>query len=422
MSGYVRHMTTHIKVLAVWIRTVGVAGALSLAAGCGNGAGQAEEVAPELDPVLTAAQDIVDVDQTPAKRQSIGNCWIYATTSWAESLSLTATGAPENFSETYWTYWHWFDQIVTRRPASLTTGGGFSTMTRLISTYGVVSEGHFIPNEDTAEMSMRQKSALASMNQALASGALANPAARANRVLVRQELDRAFALAPETVAELDRVFGADVSRSFASRTAPDSETLRDASTVRVSYLQADGSTKNGDLRSALRDWTESYYPRNTTSRRAFQQRFQRALHSRLPVLLTWFVDFNALDNSTGSFAGPPTSPGNQGYHMTVAEDYAVRDVPGFGTLPAGVLETRPEALAAALDPSASLMFIRTKNSWGGLRPDRKFVEGFPGYHDLHFAYLNGPVKECAQTNGATDTSNCPSDLTPFVSVIMPRGF
>ena len=99
--------------------------------------------------------------------------------------------------------------------------------------------------------------------------------------------------------------------------------------------------------------------------------------------------------------------------MTVLEDYQINDVPGFGTLKAGVLETRPAALAAALDPAAKIEFIRIKNSWGtGLDPS--MTGNFMGYYDLHLNYLNGPIR---WTEGMTTR-----DRTPLSTVVMPPGF
>jgi hypothetical protein len=63
-------------------------------------------------------------------------------------------------------------------------------------------------------------------------------------------------------------------------------------------------------------------------------------------------------------------------------------VPGFGTLPAGVKETRPEALAASLDPRATITFLRIKNSWG----DDNLNEGL---YDMTMSFVDGPV---AKTN------------------------
>jgi hypothetical protein len=102
----------------------------------------------------------------------------------------------------------------------------------------------------------------------------------------------------------------------------------------------------------------------------------------------------------------------------VLEDYQINDVPGFGTLKAGVTETRPEALQAALDPAAKIEFFRTKNSWGassGPAPE------FNGYLDLYTAYLNGPVKKCEPASGGATEPTC-VDEVPLWRVGLPAGF
>lgn len=106
--------------------------------------------------------------------------------------------------------------------------------------------------------------------------------------------------------------------------------------------------------------------------------------------------------------------------MVVMEDYEVTDVPGFGTLKAGVKETRPEALAAALSDSAKISFIRVKNSWGSYRSDRGF--SLPGYHDLFMQYLNGPVKQCDENaDGSPNAASC-WNTVPLQDVVLPAGY
>ena len=106
--------------------------------------------------------------------------------------------------------------------------------------------------------------------------------------------------------------------------------------------------------------------------------------------------------------------------MVVMEDYEIDNVPGFGTLKVGTLETRPAALTAALSDTAKLKLIRIKNSWGNSRADRQFV--VPGYHDLYMTYLNGPLKECTQTpEGTSILSQCHNG-TPLNDVVIPPGY
>jgi aminopeptidase C len=58
------------------------------------------------DGVDTTTDDVTDIKNSAVKNQSIGNCWVYATIGWAESLHLTQTGKELNLSESYVTYWH----------------------------------------------------------------------------------------------------------------------------------------------------------------------------------------------------------------------------------------------------------------------------------------------------------------------------
>src|SRR5690606_31332793 len=130
-------------------------------------------------------------------------------------------------------------------------------------------------------------------------------------------------------------------------------------------------------------WQEVAYPTTPEERRAFLARAQRAMHDGLPPLLTFTVDFAAMRGST--FADVPTSPGRQGGHMVALSDYEIEDVPGFGALKAGVEETRPEALEAALSPEANIVFLRVKNSWGPTGAGSEFTVS--GHYDLYMKYL-----------------------------------
>ncbi|MBK6695189.1 MAG: hypothetical protein IPG50_23700 [Myxococcales bacterium] len=378
---------------------------------------------------------LADVTQTAVKRQSIGNCWLYATASWAESLHKSATGTELNSSESYWSYWHWFDQITEGWSTKIETGGSFDVAAGLIDTYGVMAEGDFIEEESDVEMSARQHAALDAINLSLSTGVLKTEDARRDRALVRAELDRAWSLSTAVVAQLDDAFGADVSRTLKRDARIGGTSIKAASALATRLL--DPETKapvDKTLADALGEssgnswwsrregplaWKKVNYPTGDSRRRDLLGRVQRALHDKQPVILSFFVDFNALDGQ-GRFFAPPATPGRQGGHMVVMDDYEISNVPGFGTLRAGVVEERPEALSAALASEATIDFIRVKNSWGANRPDRQFV--VPGYHDLYMNYLNGPIKQCSQTpEGNTDTSNCWDD-TPLNDVVLPAGY
>jgi hypothetical protein len=417
---------------------------------------------------ITASTDpITDIPQTWVRRQTIGNCWLYATATWAESLNKATLPAdapmpdgavtgvvipadagdagytgPEpwrpaglNISESYWTYWHWFDQLAngSNRGGEITTGGWFNTAAEIINRYGVMMEIDFIEGEKWFESSPTQKRALAVINESMKSGALKGLDARRDRATVRAELDRAFELPPAVIAKMDQVFGRTVSKTLDRSNVSTENTgivrareievfVRDpASRTRVKKTLQDaiGDRGNNGQRVGSFAWNLASYPDVASQRRNMQIRVQRALHDQLPIIMSWQVDFNAMDPQ-GRFMAPPEEPGSQGGHMVVADDYQINDVPGFGTLPVGTVETRPAALQAALDPSAKIEFFRVKNSWGTGRADPVVVPG--GYHDLYMKYLDGPMKFCEQNAEGTDsTSDCYDD-TPLSAFVLPPGY
>jgi hypothetical protein len=411
---------------------------LALSAACAGG-----EAPVQVESNDASTHPITDVSHTPVKRQSIGNCWLYATASWAESLHRDLTGETLDLSESYGTYWHWFEQIANEGTGEIQTGGSWGVAVELISRYGLMLEGDFIPGEANSEMSFAQSRALGMINASLAAGPLADWSARQDRALVRSELDKAFGLEPDVVAQMDAVFGKAVTRtldrstiSLAGRPIFRSRSLAvshvdafSGDKQEITLADAIGtasSTWNPDVRNGPFAWSEAGYPGSVSRRRNLQIRVQRAMHLSQPVVMSWLVDFNALDAS-GAFSAPPLTIGRQGGHMVVAEDYEIDNVPGFGTLPVGVDETRPDALQAALSPEADLQFIRVKNSWGNSRPDRPFV--IPGYHDLFMEYLDGPIGRCvrrADEPAGVDPENRPclqsSPTTPLWSFVLPPGF
>ena len=376
---------------------------------------------------------ITDVNHSAVKRQSIGNCWIYATASWAESLNKSAspTDTAKNLSESYWTYWHWFEQIANSRTSEVSTGGSYDTAVALITRYGMMNEADFIPEEAEVEMSARQASALKAINLSLKSGALRFAIMRRNRALVRSEMDKAWGLSPAVTAQLDTAFGSNVARTL-DRSASNAGTkilksselavkLVDPTThapVDAKLSDAIGSVGGFGGHAGRLAWNTVSYGSDSTSRRTFLKRVQKALADKQPVVMSWFVDFNSLD-SEGRFFAPAATPGRQGGHMVVLEDYQISNVPGFGTLKAGELATTDQ-LTAALDDSAKFEFIRVKNSWGNYRSDRAFVT--PGYHDLYMAYLNGPVKQCDTDADENPNLNSCWDTTPLEDVVLPAGY
>lgn len=384
--------------------------------------------------------DITDVNHTDVERQSIGNCWLYAEASWVESMHLTATGEKFDASQSYWTYWHWFEQIVDEGNGEIETGGFFTVANDLIRRRGLISEAKFIKEDAASEMSSRQSSALNKMNAELKTGRLKDYAARSDRALVRKVLDEAWGLSSTVKGQMTKVFGKDYTKSLVDSAVTTGTPVIAAKAFKVQYTERKtdpnkGTVKNTTLDVALDDWREASYPEWGSNldaqRRTFQIRVQKALHDRQPVVITWDVDFNAMEGSDpvlrGSFnlttlkkAG---KAGHQGGHMTVLEDYQV-STQQFGVLKAGVtldpsIPEDQKKLDAALLTSSKVEFFRIKNSWGALRDDRSSAPGFPGYHDLYMDYLNGPIAWCPD---ATDTTKCPGKTTPFNNVVLPPGY
>jgi len=372
--------------------------------------------------------EIVDVPQTDVERQSIGNCWLYSHASWIESMHLSATGVKFDVSQSYWTYWHWFDQVAGGFTDKISTGGNWQTANNIVRKYGLMAEADFIRADTTQEMSTKQKQALEAMNASLKSGALADPAARRDKKILRAELDKAWGLTPEQSAELNKVFGDNVTKTLDRSASAAGSKIIPAKSFAVQFTTGPGTApRKSTLDVAQATWRQTFF----NGSRQFYQRVQRALHDRQPIIITWFVDFNALANDGPKKGGfnietlDEKGSGSQGGHMTLLEDYEATLADGT-VLKAGVtLDPTKDAalLARALEPSTKIEFLRVKNSWGTSRPDRAFAPGMPGYHDLYVNYLNASIPQCEEkADGTTDTENCPFNTTPLQNVVLPPGY
>jgi hypothetical protein len=406
--------------------------ALPLATGCTADTGQ-------------NADDITDVKHTDVERQSIGNCWLYAQATWVESMNYSATDEPFDVSQSYWTYWHWYGEITGWMWGDeISTGGNQWTSNDLVLERGIMAEADFVPEDGNGEMSYRQDTALDKMNAELKDGRLSTREARRDKKLVRQVLDEAWGLSDEVREQLDTAFGEDGSRTLRGGGSTEGTRIIAATDFPVRYTElvdGEGVVKDTTVDVAIREWDTASYPSSSwmddeelaKARREVQIRIQRALHDAQPVVTTWNVDFNAMENRGNELQGSFNletlewngGPGHQGGHMTVLEDYqAVTE--DFGLLKAGeTLDPEdPEDAAkldALLEDGTVLQFLRIKNSWGSLRPDREFAPGFPGYHDLYFDYLNGPIEWCPSVDDKTE-ENCTGTTVPFRDVMLPPGY
>ena len=288
---------------------------------------------------------------------------------------------------------------------------------------------------------MRQSTSLDAVNAELANGGpLKTAAAQHDRAAILAELMRVWQLDASVQTRITTVFGAGVTKtldkSYVAQ-APGNGVIRaadfparlvDATTheaSNVTLADAIGQRSGIGQRTGKWAWQGATYPADDAGRRQLQIRVQKALADSLPVLLSWHVDFNALtqDSHFSLQQLQQRGPGRQGGHMTVLHDYQATNVPGFGTLAAGV-DATPAQLAAALDPQTQIVFLRVKNSWGGIRPDRWAQAALPGYHDLDMDYMNAQITECDETAPGVDPTpaQCHGTVTPFEDVTLPAGY
>jgi hypothetical protein len=394
------------------------------------------------DSELGAGDDAVtEVAHSSVKDQSTENCWIYATTGWVESLHLAATGEEKNLSESYLTYWAWFEHITHGGldGGVVEEGGSWGEAGDLILKYGMMNEKDFISSEADEIFSKRQEKAVNEVNAALKSGALRTAAARRDPARVRDVLDGAFKIKTTSAKVLDTVFGhgapLTLDKEYAEKPLPDGAPIYKATDLKAKLTNPDtgrlvdrtvadaiGTHKSADNlehRNGSLSWQDATLPKANSARRDFWKRVERALNDHMPILINWTVDFSALTKD-GKFLDVPAKPGSQGGHMVLGYDYAVDNVPGFGSLEAGV-DASKAALDAALDDAAEVRFIRVKNSWSPTY--HQLPAPAPGgYHDLYVKYLTTPMKIC--DDDAKDNpimSTCVTG-TALESIVLPAGY
>ncbi len=393
-----------------------------------------------------ASSDLTSIENTPVKEQTIGNCWLYGTAAWAESMHLAATTESIDLSEAYWTYWYWYEQIsgspvtaFTRDNYSygIVEGGYWGIAAELVRRYGWMRESDFAP--DATVLGKKHADALEIMNASLLSGALEDPEARKDPILVLQELNRAWGLSEPVANELVNTFGPN--RNFASdptlhggtmvRSADDLLVLAADGQTNVTFKEIVGDHEVGTKyelgrRTGAHAWNDIAYTwANDTAgqarRTAILQNVKLSMNRRLALPVSWST--SAAEN--GVYKVSPDTSYPYGGHLSVLVDYEIEHVPGFGTLTIDQKVTNAEALAATLLPGATISFFRIKNSWGtsqypgeeeakqlgldittddvgtddtaadgGIHPAPKAKENYlpamPGYNDITQGYFDQP--------------------------------
>ena len=323
--------------------------------------------------------DVTDVPHTVVKRQSIGNCWLYATATWAEALHLKSTTQEVDMSESYWTYWHWFDQIKSAG-TSIETGGSWEEASRIIAKRGWMTEEEFIPSEKGVEMSLAQSRAESIINTALAKGGKLHTQKSRSKKNMMAVLDEAFGVNMKDL----QAKAHKASEFIVGKNADGTDVTLD----KIINNSGDAS-----------EWQSVYYPQargdrplseeTEARRKAILKRVMKALNDRQPVIMSVMVEFNGLKTDPYAtfdydYLQAAGSMGGQGGHLVVLEDYTVNNVPGIGFLGEG--DMSDELKAAALD--GDIVTIKSKNSWGANRPSRGLADGHTAFT---IDYLNRAI-------------------------------
>lgn len=424
----------------------------------------------------TSAQNVTSVPETAVNDQgSTGNCWIYATLGWAESLHMQVNGSAVHYSPAYVFYWELYTQLMAGN-SQVYYGGYWGEAANLIQKYGVVPQGAFTIDDVAAA-----DGAIDAINNKIAAGAI--PADKRDPVAVRAALDEAFNLGYDTRAMMNNVFGADGMNTFDKGAATSGAILR-AQDLQIRTLFATGPLSGSETNVTLSDalgtqtanadgfdqrdgqyaWRGAFAPSASTSTsfvpgrtikvtadpnaapadptatpnpiaglpalptpdktawRALFKRVQRVLNDGFPVPLAFAVNFKNLDAKGHFTAGDPVVSAEYfGGHEVLLSDYQIDNVPGYGTLVAGAPAT-PAQKWAALDDNASISFFRVKNSWG-VDPNIVGFTPAAGYNDIDAAYFEQALDVCDTAPGVTPTADqCHVFATQLWDVVLPPGY
>lgn len=365
------------------LRTFAVALGLGALAPCAGAC-----AAPGEDEAGARGDAVADVGATDVKRQSVGNCWLYGANAWLEALHFKATGETLDLSEGYLTYWYWFGQLAEASAAGtpiakLKERAYWEVGSDLVGRYGLMREAEFLPDGNFGWLGLTPtRGAMKDVNEALGkpTSRLRLAMQAKDRAAIRAAYDDLWKLPGAIRADLDATFGADRTKTFLTPGFVPPATTRVIAPSSLAVRTWDAASNKTVLKTAAdvvaggtAAWTSQVVTidmaKERAPRREHERRLQRALHAGLAVPIVWMVDMNARDDS-GAFRmstlreNGPGPASKQGAHLSLVIDYEVAGVPGFGTLPAGVVETRPAALEAALSEQAEIRFFRIKNSWG----------------------------------------------------------
>jgi len=398
--------------------------ALALGAGC----------APD-GATGTGADDITSTKETPAKEQSVGNCWIYATLGWVESMHVAHADEQLNLSESYFTYLHWFmrissDRFVFDKHGDWNTGDFVGWGQEIIARYGLMDEAAFIATEATLDRSARQEAAEVAVKAALApGGALGTPEQRKDPTAVRKVLDAAFKLPPSVSAKLTKAFGADLSKTRGKGASLSASGFRDPAKMivavakdgaRITLDDAIGELDPARPITASRDrgerrgkyaWQRVPFGKTPAERAATVLRLKKTLNAGFPAPIDWYPAWASMRQADTSFHEPIDLSRKGGWHASLVHDYQLRLADGK-VLPVGTPITDAAVLQKTVAPDTAIELLRFKNSWGrevGPLAARGYTDATWGYLATDFDRNGIDYDEPAERGAAVDAFILPPD-------------
>jgi hypothetical protein len=337
-----------------------------------------------------SASDITNVTPPPPVQQSIGNCWVFATNAWIESMSARPVGGTAvDLSEAMVSYLYWLDQITTPPTPggpelfTLQPTGSWGLAADLLSRFGWMTEADFLSTTNPGPFADRHAKAFAAIQHEIDHGKLQTPESRADRQLVGEMLAKAWDLEPAVITDLVHAFGPKYDRTFLNDQATIAGTkIHKLSEITIGYSKhtavtaqdvvgqlAPGEVAFDGVRVGPFAYSDVKPPGSEDKVRGYMRRVQQSLLQDLPVVMSETQDDVDLD-AHGVYRKPASGVlSDQWYgHAVTVFDLSVQTA-DYGILPAGVVETRPAALAESLEDASTILTFRARNSYWGRYAD-----------------------------------------------------